>query len=171
MKQQNQTVCECGDYFLTLVGTVVVPHVDLIGQTHDQRECRSATEQEGRFHVATSSKQPPAPKISFPGGGHRDVETDKPRFDLLRPVTVPYEHQLMTRWAALMARGGKRYGDRNWEQMSDRAALDRFRSSAARHFEQWLNGEDDEDHCVAVCFNLQGAEYVAGVLRGDWEAH
>jgi hypothetical protein len=37
--------------------------------------------------------------------------------------------------------------------------LERFRMSAARHFEQWLRGDTDEDHAAAVFFNINGAEY------------
>jgi hypothetical protein len=105
---------------------------------------------------------------NFAGGGVRDAEAGKPRFDLIRPANVPYEHQILTRWAALMGRGAEHYGDRNWEQMSDEAALARFRSSAARHFEQWYHGETDEDHAVAVFFNVMGAEYVQGIRDGLW---
>ncbi|WP_086846964.1 dATP/dGTP diphosphohydrolase domain-containing protein [Amycolatopsis kentuckyensis] len=105
---------------------------------------------------------------SFAGGGVRDAEAGKPRFDLLRPVNVPYQSQMLTRFAALMGRGAGYYGDRNWEQMSDAAALSRFRSSAARHFEQWFAGEHDEDHAAAVFFNITGAEYVQGIQDGLW---
>lgn len=107
-------------------------------------------------------------RASFIGGGVRDTEANKPRFDLLRPVTVPYEHQMLTRWAALMARGAEKYSARNWEQFSDQAALDRAKSSAARHFEQWFNDELDEDHAAAVLFNVTAGEYVRGVIGGLW---
>lgn len=109
-------------------------------------------------------------RAEFANGGVRDSQDGKPRFDLLTPETVPYEHQILTRWAHLMARGAEKYADRNWEQFSDRSALDRAKSSAFRHFMQWLNGERDEDHAVAVLFNIMAAEYVAGVLAGRWPA-
>ncbi|AIG78420.1 Hypothetical protein AJAP_27880 [Amycolatopsis japonica] len=107
-------------------------------------------------------------RSEFEGGGQRDSETGKPRFDLLLPVRVPYEDQLLTRVAALMGRGAEKYEDRNWEKFSDQAALDRARSSAFRHFMQWFNGETDEDHAAAVVFNLKAAEYVKGRLAGRW---
>jgi Domain of unknown function (DUF5664) len=107
-------------------------------------------------------------RTTFDGGGVRDAEAGKPRFDLLRPVTVPYEHQMLTRWAALMARGAEKYAARNWEAFSDQAAQDRARSSGARHFEQWFNGETDEDHAAAILFNVTAGEYVKGVLSGLW---
>lgn len=37
--------------------------------------------------------------------------------------------------------------------------LERFKASAFRHFMQWINGQDDEDHAVAVFFNIQAYEY------------
>lgn len=104
----------------------------------------------------------------FDGGGMRDVETGKPRFDLLCPERVPYEHQYLTRVAKLMGRGAEHYEDRNWEQFADDAAYQRARSSAFRHFMQWFNGETDEDHAASIFFNVQAAEYVAGRMRGDW---
>lgn len=109
-----------------------------------------------------------ASRQKFDGGGMRDVETDKPRFDLLCPERVPYEHQYLTRVATLMGRGAAHYEDRNWEQFADDAAYQRARSSAFRHFMQWFNGATDEDHAAAVFFNVQAAEYVAGRIRGDW---
>lgn len=109
-------------------------------------------------------------RAQFANGGQRDTEDGKARFDLVYPLNVPYEDQLVTRVAALMARGAKKYDDRNWEQFADQAALDRARSSAARHFVQWMTGEEDEDHAAAVVFNLMTAEYVAGVLAGKWPA-
>lgn len=93
-------------------------------------------------------------------GMQRDVNTGKPRFDLIMPVDLPYESQMLTRWAALMARGAEKYEDRNWEKAGTLEELHRFKESAFRHFVQWLNGEYDEDHAAAVFFNIQGAEYV-----------
>ncbi len=108
-------------------------------------------------------------RVEFSGGGVRDVESDKPRFDLLRPLAVPYEHQMLTRWARHMAWGADKYAPRNWELMNDLEAYDRFKSSAARHFEQWFTGvEDGEDHAAAVFFNIQGAEYVQGRMSGEY---
>jgi hypothetical protein len=48
--------------------------------------------------------------------------------------------------------------DRNWEKASGPDELERFRSSALRHLQQWAAGEDDEDHAAAVMFNLLGHE-------------
>lgn len=99
-------------------------------------------------------------RVHFSTGMRRDVDTDKPRFDLVTPLALDYEDQLLTRWARLMARGAHKYGDRNWEKARTWQEWARFRSSAFRHFMQWFFGETDEDHAVAVMFNITGAEYV-----------
>ena len=71
-----------------------------------------------------------------------------------------YSEQLLTRWAELMTRGADKYGKRNWQLACSDDELDRFKSSAFRHFIQWILNEDDEDHAAAVFFNLNAAEYV-----------
>lgn len=71
----------------------------------------------------------------------------------------PYEEQLMTRWAALMARGAQKYGDRNWEKGNGPGERDRCKSSAYRHLKQWLARKSDEDHAAAVLFNLMAVHY------------
>jgi hypothetical protein len=42
--------------------------------------------------------------------------------------------------------------------------LERFKSSAMRHFMQWVSGEEDEDHAAAVLFNINAAEYTKSKL-------
>ena len=95
----------------------------------------------------------------YDSGMRRDTQDGKPRFDLIIPVDVPYGEQMLTRWAALMARGAAKYGDRNWEKGDGQAELDRAKGSALRHLMQWFAGETDEDHAAAVFFNIQAAEY------------
>lgn len=97
-------------------------------------------------------------RAEFDSGMQRDTEKGKPRFDLLVPLDVPYEAQLLTRVAALMARGAEKYESRNWEQADSEAELARMKSSAFRHFFQWLTGETDEDHAAATVFNLLAHE-------------
>lgn len=67
---------------------------------------------------------------------------------------------LLTRYAKLMTRGSIKYDARNWMLASGEAEAERFRASACRHFLQWYSGDKDEDHAVAVVFNLNGYEYV-----------
>jgi hypothetical protein len=88
----------------------------------------------------------------------RDTQEGKARFDLMRPVGIPYSEQFMTRVAELMTRGIGKYGLRNWEKADSQEELDRFMGSAERHLHQYLAGETDEDHAAAVVFNLLAAE-------------
>ena len=94
----------------------------------------------------------------FDSGMVRDTQDSKPRFDLLVPLGVPYSDQFLTRVAELLGRGAEKYSERNWEKARGSAELDRFKSSAYRHFLQWLTDESDEDHAAAVVFNLLAYE-------------
>ena len=64
------------------------------------------------------------------------------------------------RWAQHLTTGAKKYDKRNWMKANGQTELDRFRESAARHFESWLRGDVDEDHAAGVIFNINGAEFV-----------
>lgn len=100
-------------------------------------------------------------RAEYPSGMVRDTDKGKPRFDLLLPLGIPYEQQMLTRFAALMARGAEKYDERNWEQANSPAEVERMKSSALRHMMQWLAGETDEDHAAAVFFNIMAAEATA----------
>jgi len=91
-------------------------------------------------------------------GMQRDTQAGKPRFDLIIPEGIPYEDQLLTRFAKLLGRGAEKYDERNWEQANSEAEIARARSSAFRHFMQWFCGERDEDHAVATLFNIMVVE-------------
>lgn len=97
----------------------------------------------------------------FSTGMKRDVQTDKPRYDLIGI----WGWKLITRWAELMARGAVKYGELNFEKAETEEELNRFRASALRHMIQWFAGNRDEDHSAAVCFNLAGAEMVREKLQ------
>lgn len=102
---------------------------------------------------------------TFSTGMLREPTEGKPRFDLITPLGVEYDQQMLTRWAKHMARGGVKYVDRNWEVASTSEELGRFRESAFRHFMQWyLDCKDGEDHAAAAFFNISGAELVKGRL-------
>lgn len=103
-------------------------------------------------------------RIDYPSGMRRDTQENKPDFYLCL-TDQPYEEQLLTRWAALMARGAEKYGRRNWQLASSEEELERFKSSAIRHLMQWITGNEDEDHAAAVLFNINAAEYVKYKLR------
>lgn len=96
----------------------------------------------------------------YESGMRRDLQDGKPDFYLITPRDMPYKDQLMTRWAELMERGKTKYGHRNWELANSEEELERFKSSAYRHFMQWLLNEDDEDHGAAVLYNINAAEFV-----------
>lgn len=100
-------------------------------------------------------------RAEFESGMQRDTQSGKPRFDLLVPEGVPFEEQLLTRFAALMGRGAEKYAERNWEQANSAEELARMKSSAFRHFMQWLTGETDEDHAAAILFNVLAYETTA----------
>jgi|ERR1700674_762497 len=94
----------------------------------------------------------------FKTGMVRDIQDDKPRYDLI-------DRAFLKRWAELMARGARKYGEENWRKAATLEELTRFRSSAIRHLMQYLEGDRSEDHCVAVAFNLAGAEMVEEKLK------
>lgn len=89
----------------------------------------------------------------FSTGMVRDTQDDKPRYDLI-------DGTFLKRWAELMARGAKKYGENNWKKAATIEELTRFRASAVRHLFQYLEGDRSEDHAAAVAFNLAGAEMV-----------
>jgi hypothetical protein len=97
-------------------------------------------------------------RVKFESGMKRDADNSKARFDLIIPLGIPYDQQILTRFANLMTRGAEKYSARNWELASGEAELIRFRESALRHMMQWVCGEVDEDHAVAVLFNIMGYE-------------
>lgn len=94
----------------------------------------------------------------FATGMVRDTQDDKPRYDLL-------DRLFLKRWAELMARGAKKYGEENWRKAATAAELVRFQASATRHLFQWLDGDISEDHAAAVAFNLAGAEMVKEKMK------
>lgn len=97
-------------------------------------------------------------RAQFESGMQRDTEKGKPRFDLMLAEGVPYEEQMITRFAKLLGRGAEKYNDRNWEQADSDAEMARMKSSAFRHFMQWMCGETDEDHAAGAIFNILAFE-------------
>ncbi len=138
----------------------------------------------------------------FESGMVRDTNENKPRYDLLFPIGIPWnetisvklisnflsdaelelcsligkwyntdvldnnfiqiikeqEKDILTRTALLMTRGAEKYSERNWELASGESELRRFKISAVRHFCQYMNNEEDEDHISATIFNILGYE-------------
>ncbi len=98
-------------------------------------------------------------RIEFSTGMKRDVQTNKPRYDLL-------DMPMLKRWAELMTRGAVKYGENNWKKAETQEELDRFKASFLRHAIQFFNGDIDEDHGAACMFNIAGAEMVKKKLNG-----
>ena len=92
----------------------------------------------------------------YKSGMRRDLQDGKPRYDLIIPLGV--KDHLLKRWAELMERGMSKYGYRNWEKANSEEECIRFKASAFRHFIQWFQNEEDEDHAVAVMFNINAYE-------------
>lgn len=72
---------------------------------------------------------------------------------------------MLRRWADHLTKGRDKYPDAapgtpNWTLASGIEEFLRAKESAARHFEQWVAGDRDEDHAAAVYFNINVAEYV-----------
>lgn len=79
------------------------------------------------------------------------------------------------RWANHLTKGRAKYPDAalgvpNWTLAAGKEEMLRAKESASRHFEQWLNGDRDEDHAAAVFFNINLAEYVRDRLLDSYVA-
>lgn len=95
----------------------------------------------------------------FSGGMVRD--TTEGKIDWLNLRFGP----LYRRVAEHLTKGRIKYPDPapgvpNWTLAEGREEALRAKQSAARHFEQWLQGELDEDHASAVVFNMNLFEYL-----------
>ncbi|HET6916699.1 MAG TPA: dATP/dGTP diphosphohydrolase domain-containing protein [Acidimicrobiales bacterium] len=99
-------------------------------------------------------------RVDYPSGMRRDVDTGKPRYDLIPRF-------MLKRLAELYARGAAKYGEDNYTLADSEEELKRFKASAFRHFIQWLDGERDEDHGAAVFFNIAAAEMTEQKVRAN----
>jgi len=106
-------------------------------------------------------------RLDFDSGMRRDVQKNKPRFDLINPKILPYEETTLYRWAMLLMRGAEKYGYRNWEKANSIEEFERFKASAERHFRQFMDGETDEDHLSSVFFNLNAIVYLMWKIKID----
>lgn len=79
----------------------------------------------------------------FDTGSMRDVDTDKPRYDLIPP-------EGLYRLAMLYTRGAKKYEPRNWEKGQPCSVV---LASLMRHVEKYRQGDRTEDHLAAVAWN------------------
>lgn len=165
--------CRCGHEVLhNTASHLINEHMDH-GYQHCRRLRGFSAEEIAMMddHANNARAHDPLPHEPFAGGGMREPQGDRARFELLLPRGVPFEEQLLTRFAQHMARGAQKYEDRNWEQFSDAEALERAKSSALRHMMQWVTSVDDgEDHAAAILFNVMAAEHVTRKLKLDAQA-
>ena len=82
----------------------------------------------------------------FASGAVRDMHEGKGRCDLL-PMCV------LLRLARHYEAGAKKYTERNWEKG---ISAHSFADSALRHIFKYMDGQNDEDHLIAVIWNLCG---------------
>lgn len=95
-------------------------------------------------------------RVDFDTGAHREMAPGKGRFDLVSPIA-------MRELAKLLEKGAIKYtkydddgnvlveGARNWEKG---LPLHSFVDSGMRHLFQLIEGNMDEDHAVAVLWNM-----------------
>lgn len=95
-------------------------------------------------------------RVGFSTGAHREMAPGKGRYDLISPIA-------MAELAKLLEKGALKYstrdedgnviesGERNWERG---LPLHSFVDSGMRHLSQLIAGNTDEDHAVAVMWNM-----------------
>lgn len=115
------------------------------------------TSLEGQAHEFTTKDS--GERAQFDSGMVRDTDAGKPRYDLIPLLPLK-------RLAELYARGAVKYGDFNWQKANSPEELQRFKASAFRHLIQYLEGDRDEDHAIAVAWNMFAAVWVEGKLNG-----
>ena len=94
----------------------------------------------------------------FVTGAHRDLSSGKGRFDLLPPATL-------RALAIHFEKGAIKYEARNWEAG---IPISRFVDSGMRHFLQFVNGHEDENHLAAAMWNLVCAyETILRIQKGE----
>jgi hypothetical protein len=170
--------CDCSQFRLDrsralgendeLIGAMCVtpeaptPSQTIVSEVADNDRGSAVEKVWGKSGLKDSGK-----RLSFESGMVRDVDDNKPAFDLIIPENIPYEELMLTRWAELLRKGAIKYSRRNWEKADSLNELDRAKASAFRHFMQWFSGETDEDHAAAVFFNINEVETIRYKLGKD----
>lgn len=89
------------------------------------------------------------------GGAMRDRPPGKGRYDLISPL-------FLQDLAVLLEKGAEKYAVRNWELgYSLPLCLD----SALRHLTQLMEGDDAEDHALAVAWNMMAFIHIRHMVR------
>lgn len=84
------------------------------------------------------------PNEQFSTGAVRDMRDGKGRYDLISPV-------LLEVIARSMEVGAIKYAERNWEKGMP---FSRIMDSLLRHLNQFMQGDDTEDHLANAACNL-----------------
>jgi len=92
-------------------------------------------------------------RINNSGFKRNDTSPEKLRYDLI-PTW------LLADLAALYAEGASKFGERNWEKANAEEDIVSFKASAFRHFMEYMNGAENEDHLARTVFNLAGIKHV-----------
>jgi len=91
----------------------------------------------------------------FATGSRRDSREGKGRYDLIPPYSLK-------RLAVHYENGAVKYGDNNWKKGQP---LGRYLDSAMRHIQNTLDGQTDEDHAVAVAWNIFAFMWTANEIE------
>ena len=86
----------------------------------------------------------------FETGAVRDMQEGKGRCDLLPACAL-------LRLSKHYEAGAMKYEDRNWEKGIPISVMV---DSAMRHLLKYMDGQTDEDHLVAVAWNILGAMWM-----------
>lgn len=86
----------------------------------------------------------------FETGAVRDMQEGKGRCDLLPACAL-------IRLSKHYEAGAVKYDDRNWEKGIPISVMV---DSAMRHLLKYMDGQTDEDHLVAVAWNILGAMWM-----------
>jgi hypothetical protein len=104
------------------------------------------------YHLPDSGK-----REKFESGAVRDVQEDKPRYDLIPPGPL-------YRLAMHYTNGAKKYGERNYEKGMPTS---RIIASLMRHVEAFRLGDKSEDHLAAVAWNAFALMFYEGTKWDD----
>ena len=93
-------------------------------------------------------------RINIPGGAVREPSTGKGRYDLIPPKP-------MRRLAQHYENGANKYKERNWETGMPAS---RCFDSTTRHLQEYLDGDNSEDHLAAAVWNIFTIMHMEEVL-------
>ncbi len=89
-------------------------------------------------------------------------DSNKERYDLI-PVSF------LNRFSEHLRKGADKYEEWNWVKADSQEDLNSMKESAFRHFMQWMDWDDDEDHFSAAIFNMMVAEHIKNWNDVDWK--